>query len=382
MRSDRPLLPLLAVLGACQAPNSHSSGFSSAPEFTPSSSGSTRDTAFMESTGPGVAGSSTSTGSTSGDSDVGETTLPVLDLGVTPDLGDGKPAGCKGKIDLLFVISRTGLMTGLQTALVDAFPQFIATIESRFDDFNYHIMVIDGDDEWGSENCNDDCPSLDCKIGEQCCGINPVPEKIGKSCCGVPNDYPCGYLDALPYCETKIGAGTVFPAGDYASNKLCPIDGGRRYMVKGQTNLADTFACVAQMGVNGGGKLGEALTAAVHHYSNDPGGCNPGFLRDDALLMLTFIQINSDSGGGGLNSEGYAKDWAKAVLDAKHGDPESVVILTFVDPSWEPYDQIWKMATMFPFVKLGNAYPPDYGPAFAEAATLVEAACAGFVAPG
>ena len=76
------------------------------------------------------------------------------------------------------------------------------------------------------------------------------------------------------------------------------------------------------------------------------------------------------------------EDWAKAVLDAKHGDPESVVMLTFVFPEWEPYDQIWKMLKMFPYNKVDDTGSHDYGPAFEEATALVETACAGFVAPG
>ena len=372
---------LLAVLGACQAPTAGSTGLSSTPEITTVPAGSTSDTAAVDSTGSSTGSSSTAAWSTAGESGVGETTQTVLDLGTMPDLGDGKPVGCKGKIDLLFVISRTGLMAGLQTQLVDAFPKFIETIESKFDDFDYHIMVIDGDDEWGSETCNKVCPALDCKIGDPCCPGSPGPEWIGKPCCDAAEDYPCGYLDVLPDCETRIGVGTLFPAGTSASNKLCPIDEGRRYMVKGQKDLPDTFACVSQIGSSGEGKLGEALTAAMQKNINGPGGCNDGFLRKDALLMLTFIH-DLDQGGGGTESEGYAEDWAKAVLDAKQGDPESVVMLTFSNPDWEPYDEILKMAKMFPFMKLGSAYPPDYGPAFEEAAALVETACAGFVAPG
>ena len=375
-------LTLLAVLGACQAPTSGSSGFSSTPEITTVPAGSTGDTAGVDSTGPGPGSTSMASGSTSGESGVGETTLPVLDLGTMPDLGDGKPVGCKGKIDLLFVISRTSLMANRQAQLVKAFPKFIETIESKFDDFDYHIMVIDGDDEWGSEGCNEVCPALDCKVGDPCCSANPQPEWIGKPCCTAAEDYPCGYLDGLPDCETKIGAGTLFPAGTSASNKLCPIDEGRRYMVKGQKDLADTFACVAQIGASGGGKLGEALTAAMQKNINGPGGCNDGFLREDALLMLTFIQTNPDHGGGGLDSDGYAEDWAKAVLDAKHGDAESVVMLTFANPNWEPADQIWKMARMFPYYKVDRSDVDDHSPAFEEATTLVETACAGFVVPG
>ena len=272
-------------------------------------------------------------------------------------------------------------MVGLQAQLVNAFPKFIETIESKFDDFDYHIMVVDGDDDWGSYHCNNDCPVLDCKIGDKCCEINTEPpEKNGEPCCGVPDDYPCGYLDVLPDCETRIGAGTLFPAGDYASNKLCPIAGGRRYMMKGQADMADTFTCVGKVGVNGGGKLGEALTAAMQKNLNGPGGCNDGFLREDALLMVTFI--GGDLGGGNLESDGYAEDWANAVLDAKHGDPESVVMLTFIYPGWEATDQIWKLVKMFPYNKVDDTGMDDYSPAFAEATTLVETACAGFVAPG
>jgi hypothetical protein len=371
---------LLAMLGACQAPTADSSGFSSTPGIT-TGPGPTGTTAPSTSTGAGSSSTSSGT-SNSGESGLGETTQPLLDVGTIPDGGSGNPVGCKGKIDLLFVLSRTWLMESRQAQLIKAFPKFIETIESKFDDFDYHIMVVDGDDEWGSESCNDDCPVLDCKIGDPCCGINPEPEWIGKPCCGVPKDYPCGYLDVLPDCETRIGAGTLFPAGDYASNKLCPIEGGRRYMVKGQKDLADTFACVGRVGINGAGKLGEALTAAMQKNINDPGGCNAGFLREDALLMVTFIQSNPDNGGGGTQSDGYAEDWAKAVLDAKHGDAESVVMLTFAYPVWEPYDEIWRMVKMFPYFKVDVAAPNDYSPAFTEAVALVDTACAGFVAPG
>ena len=382
MRPRRSLLTLLAVLGACQAPTSSSSGFSSTPEITTVPAGSTGDTAGVDSTGPGPGSTSMAEASTSGESGVGETTTqPVLDLGTMPDLGDGNPVGCKGKIDLLFVISRTWLMAGRQAQLVEAFPKFIETIESKFDDFDYHIMVVDGDDEWGSYNCNEVCPALDCKVGDPCCSVNHEPKWIGKPCCDV-EDFPCGYFDGLPDCETRIGAGTLFPAGSGASNKLCPIDGGRRYMIKGHKDLADTFACVAQIGATGGGKLGEALTAAMQKNINGPGGCNDGFLREDALLMVTFIQTNPDAGGGLLESDGYAEDWAKAVLDAKHGDAKSVVMLTFANPNWEPYDQIWKMARMFPYYKVDRSDVDDYSPAFEEATTLVETACAGFVVPG
>jgi hypothetical protein len=122
------------------------------------------------------------------------------------------------------------------------------------------------------------------------------PDNKGEPCCEIEN-YPCDKLDLVTPCDTTFGAGEVFPAGGFASNMPCPIDGGRRYMVKGQTDLHDTFACAAKVGASGGGLMGQALTAAMQKDIND-GGCNNGFLRDDALLMVTLISTGFDIGGG------------------------------------------------------------------------------------
>jgi hypothetical protein len=229
----------LAPIPACQLPQAGSSQFTTTVVMLTSASASTGedlDTTTEDSAGSSAGALSTGALSTGAVSD-GETTL-ILDVGAEHDLGDGSPIGCNGKIDFLFVISRYAGMEGFQTQLLDAFPKFIATIEAKFADFDYHIMVVDGDDTWGLITCDEQCPA-------QC----------------VPN-YPCGYTQT--YCDTKLGAGVVFPAGDDAANKPCGIDGGRRYMVTGQTNLKETFACAAQIGSSGGDWMGEALTAAVH----------------------------------------------------------------------------------------------------------------------
>ncbi len=290
------LTSLFAVLGACHGPASDSSGFSTAPVITTSSVASTGGAAG-ESAGSGGESSSTSTPvNSSGESSSGGT-AQIFDLGTMPDVG-GPPVGCKGKIDLLFVISRAHIMRYEQEKLVDAFPKFIDTITAKFADFDYHIMVVDGDSTWGSSICDDACPTLACKIGEPCCDFN-ISEPKGEPCCGSAPDYPCEHLDEKTACDDAFGAGTVFPAGTYSSNKLCPIDVQRRYMVKGEPNFEDTFACVAQIGVSGHGRLGQALTAAMQKGINDPGGCNPGFLRKDALLMVTLISNGGDKEGAG-----------------------------------------------------------------------------------
>lgn len=335
----------------------------------------------------GSAGSTSelSTGSASDGMSSG-TTL-VLDVGSDHDVGSGKPAGCKGKIDFLFVVSRGAGMTLLQTKLQAAFPKFIETIETKFADFDYHIMVVDGDPEWGLEYCTADCPVLDCKVGEPCCPVSicpncPEPAFVGDPCCGA-FDYPCDYTATA--CDAALGAGVVFPAGVEAANKSCGIEGGRRYMVKGQTDLKGTFGCAAQLGKSGGAWMGEALTAAVQSNINDPGGCNPGFLRKDALLMVTMIANTYDEEGKPNGSAGTPETWTAAVRKAKGDDLASVVMFSILDtgsePGCLPIDRTCQMVKMFPYSLIESVLVDDYVPAFEQAAELVETACADFV-PG
>ena len=317
---------------------------------------------------------------------------PPRDLGVIPDFGGGAPVGCKGKIDFLFVISRMTAMSYLQERLALAVPQFIATIEAKFADFDYHIMVIDGDGPppgggwWGDVTCNEVCPNLACKVGEDCCPFKDG-NWTGHACCTDPN-YPCDKLDLVTECDAAWGAGTVFPAGKFTADKPCPIDGGRRYLVKGQTDLDDTFACIARVGNGGYDMLGQAFTAAMQPPINDIGGCNEGFLRDDALLMVTFIGNGPDEIGP-PGSMGSPPEWAQAVIDAKHGDKNSIVMLNIGGCGCPPHegvchpkDRLCVLTEMFPYRLQESALVDDYGPAFVAATSLVETACAGFVVPG
>jgi hypothetical protein len=371
----RPILVLLLV--ACQAPTGESSGFTT-PAITSVSAATTSESS-VESTSSGGASTTGSAGETASSGSAGDaTTEPMRDLGGTPDMGDLAPFGCQGKIDFLFVISRSGYMEMFQDRLIAAFPAFIATIQSKFADFDYHIMVVDGDADWGLSYCTSDCPVMDCLVGDPCCAQSVNPDTVGKPCCAVP-DYPCEFLYLVDECDDAFGAGNVFPAGGGASNEPCPIDDGRRYMIKGQSDLSDTFACAAKVGLSGRGKVGQALTSAMQPEMND-GGCNDGFLRDDALLMVTIIEANPDVEPP-FGSDGTPAEWAQAVLDAKHGDPESVVMLHIYDPTCEPYDGICTMIKMFPFWHVEDLYAEDYGAAFDTATGLVETACAGFVPP-
>ena len=293
--SPRALLVLL--LGtACHVQQGNEPGFSGTPEHT---SGAATSADQSSSQGASETSGGGGSGELSTSAEHGDDTTPViLDVGNSADIGDGTPAGCKGKIDFLFVISRDGPMDQFQERLIKAFPKFVSTIESKFADFDYHIMVIDGDEEWGLSTCDAQCADTG-------------------TCSEVPS-YPCGQLDLVTQCDSMIGAGNVFSAGGYAYNGPCAIAGGRRFLARDQPDLAETFKCIAQIGV----------------------------------------------------------------LNAKNGDPNSVVMLDIGDPSKPWQDRIWQMTEMFRYGLVTQKYDLDYGPAFDEATDLVEDACAGFVPPG
>ena len=364
MGTRSPLAVLLAT--ACQAAPSANSGFGSMPDITiaPASSTGSGSTGVSGGSGgttsSGGGSASTSTGSESADG----TTTTIFDLGSETDVGDGKPAGCKGKIDFLFVVSRDANMELVQAQLVDAFPTFVATIQAKFNDFDYHIMVVDGEPDWGLPYCTAECP----KPFEKFCTLD---------------DYPCDLLDLVTECDQTLGAGNVFAAGDDAYNKPCAIAGGQRFLTRDQPDLTESFTCIAQLGSSGRGWIGEALTAAVGPQLSWPGACNEGFLRDDALLMVTLVAANWDEEGKPFGSAGTAEKWAKAVIDAKKGDANAVVMLDIGDTNCPlPEDRLCEMTKMFKFHHIESILAPDYGDAFDQATDLVEDACEGFVAPG
>jgi len=345
-----PLAAVVSVVVAC-GDSTASTGFTTAPPTTMPPVSTTGGDTSTSSTG-----TSTSAGSGSGSEDSaasasGTTTAGVADVGQMPDFPT--TPGCKGKIDFLFVISRYGLMENLQARLIEAFPYFIETIESKFADFDYHIMVVDGDETWGSQLCNADCSLNGC----------PYPE------------YPCDAIASCTDCDVTMGAGTVFPAGNSASNKDCGIVGGRRYLTRDQPDLPGTFACLAQVGLSGNDKLGEAATAAMDPEINGEGGCNEGFLRDDALLMVTFIANTPDT-----DSSGKPKLWAEAITKAKNGDSHSVVMFSIQKPDCNPWDMVCDLVKYyFPYWYIADNNELDYRPAFDVATDLVGQACSAFI---
>ena len=362
--------PETSTLGAGPGSTSVISGSSG------TGAGHTSSTAGVSS---GTASTSTSSPSTSEASEASAASGSVtenattFDVGWDKDFGDTTPAGCQGKIDFLFVLSEHGTLKDEHAELAAAFPKWIETIESKFESFDVHVMVVGSDDVWGRSACNSWCED-GCVYGDGCCPwFNP--EKDGQMCCG-EEEYPCEMMGLLTTCDWTMGAGTVFPAGNDASNKPCKFAGGHRYMTSEEPDLAEAFLCAARVGWGGYNRGGDALMQAISSSLNGPGGCNEGFLRDDALLMVTFLA----PGGDDSKTFPYQWEWYDAVVEAKHGDPGSVIALSLSNVECPKiYDEPCQFAKLFPHHVIGDCCDEPYAPAFDEATDLVEVACEAFI---
>ncbi len=295
----------------------------------------------------------------------------MRDVGSPNDFGPVQPEGCKGKVDLLFLISSFGTMGTEQAHLLASFPGFVATIQEKFSDFDVHIMVANPIGKWAGwpceKGCNDD-PQNCAAHGYQC------------------NVYP----KLLTPCDETLGAGLIFNAGGYAANKQCELYGGNRYITSGEPKLADALECIAKVGVSGGDPpMGDALIAALQPKINAEGGCNAGFLRDDALLVVAFINDVEDD-----QSTSWPYQQYKAVVDVKGGDPNAIVALGVIAQPLEEgapeipgctYDGLgdqYKMRQLlekFPYHVEGDTCAPSYAPYFDQAAELIAEACGKFV---
>ena len=353
----RRLLTLaLSCLPACHGASRDTPGFSSTPGVS-----SVDPAASTTTTGAG----STSTGASVEDSTaaasttIGTTTDLFPDLPPPPDLGPGTPPGCKGKIDFLFTIASGTNMKSEQDQLKASFKGFITTIEQEFGDFDYHIMVSNGTGDYlGCIDCKDTCP-------------------------GGPPDYTCDPV--LEPCDDIVGAGQTFPRGFNASNHRCELFGGHRYIIKGEPDLLAAFTCIASVGTNGSyAVMNEARGAVSPEFNAEAYACNDGFLRDDALLVLTVITDFDDD-----ESADQPKDWAKTFRDLKDDDDGIVSLLIFNDrdlPDGEckPYKllglvRLREWQQLMPHSLAGSTCAPSYAPFFADAAKLIKTQCDAFV---
>ncbi|MFZ6180030.1 hypothetical protein [Nannocystis pusilla] len=314
---------------------------------------------------------------------VGKLDLPPSDGG-RPD--DPAAAGC-AKADFLFVIDNSGSMADEQANLIASFPGFIATITQTIAAQDYHIMAVPTDDGQAaglSTKCN--ATSCACMPAPICC--QKTCELFGKDC----NGYAC---DALPIsdCDQVYGRGNIYNA----VGQRCDLADGRRFMKADQPDLAGTFECVANIGTHGSGAEKPVLATleAVSDPLNGPGGCDEGFLRDDAILVVIIITDEEDDNAiEGEGTPGLPKEWHERLIAAKHGDTDAVVVLGLVGdgnlmgglcpagggPNMdgtgaESSPRLQEFVDRFENGVIGSVCATDYTPFFTEAVGVIDFAC-------
>jgi hypothetical protein len=279
-------------------------------------------------------------------------------------------SGCD-KVDFLFIVDNSVSMSDQQAALIASFPGFMTTIQTTLSaTSDYHIMVADSDDETR-------CTPANCQSGAM---------SADTLCIAPANGYAC-QSQLFDTCDNTIGAGVVHPAGQGASNMPCTIFGGNRFIVEGEPDLIGTFSCMALVGLAGhpAERPMDSLVAAMSPAMNGPSGCNQGFLRDDAILVITFISDDPN-----YEDAGVAQDWYDAVVAAKGGNADAVVVLGLTpnfagcqDGKGPPKGQHWS-----DFVALWGTHGleasvcnVDYAPFFEQAVAVIDDTCDNFDPP-
>jgi len=303
---------------------------------------------------------------------VGEPDLPSFET-----LGPAK--GC-GKIDILFAINNGGSIDGstaLKGSTSDALrirngtAAFLDAMQEQAAEYDLHVMVVKGDPDWrgywGYSSC--------CVPDKPCDDYGPFP-------CDPNPDY-------VTDCDYELGAGVRYPVGFMASNQDCGLAGGHRYLSEEQVDFAAGFECILNVGQTGGAQQYlAAMVKAVGPALNAPDGCNAGFLRPDAMLVVVVLADYPDD-----DSPGTPDGLAASLIAAKKGYTDGIVvvgILGTVQPEPPdddclgdvPEDRTRKFVEGFPNHALGSFCDPDIGANLVEAIEVIQTACAEFVPPG
>jgi hypothetical protein len=249
-----------------------------------------------------------------------------------------------------------------QAQILSLFPAVLASLKEEFAGFDTHIMVVEPDEGWLMSDCT--------LCGPGCDPDGVLPE------CGAK-------LDA---CDNTFGAGTTFPAGKDSSAQRCPLVGGR-FVTSADPDVDAAFQCIAKVGSGGGTpRPADAMVAAISPpllgINGYPPGCNQGFLRDDALLVVTIISDLYDA-----YSSGPAYAWRDALLDAKNQDAgafQVLVITTDIDINGLCDDYNPEVNRLRTFVELtdgliGSICADSYEPFFKEAVSAIVERCQAFV---
>jgi hypothetical protein len=127
----------------------------------------------------------------------------------------------------------------------------------------------------------------------------------------------------------------------------------------------------------------EAMLAATGPQTQQ-GGCHPGFLRDDAMLVVTIISDEEETG-----SPGTPASWRNDLIALKGGNETALVVLALSGDAETPGLECTPTPKLTEFVGsfgqrgfIESVCEPDYGPFFQEAVDVIDYACDNFQPEG
>ena len=267
----------------------------------------------------------------------GRSPVVVFDDGLLDDIDldeeDPVMGGCR-KVDYLFIIDNSASMLVYQRQLVESFSIFIEGVEQTQASLeSVHLGVVTTDTYSGNvDNPDPSCLSLG--------GLITRTEGHNSS------EAQCG-----PYAE------------------------GHNYMTE-RDDLDVTFPCAAQVGTTGNNEEQPlaALTKAVIDL-DQPGECNDGFIRDDALLVVVIVSDEDDPGP--------VESRYERLVEAKGGHADNVVVVGLVnEPGTECSltgyaREAFFLTELIGMFTYGFVAPVcgDYTSTFQQAIAVVEEAC-------
>ncbi|PRP93218.1 hypothetical protein ENSA5_43950 [Enhygromyxa salina] len=260
------------------------------------------------------------------------------------DMPDQPPAAACSVVDLLFVIDNSNSMVAEQANLIASFDGFISGIQANLDEANdYHVGVVTTD----------------------AYGLNQDG---------------CRELGAL-VTHSAAGACGPWTAGRFISLA---------------DELGPAFTCAANVGVDGDTdeRQIDAALRAIGPELGAPGGCNEGFIRDDALLVLVVITDEDDGAAFNEGSAGGPVDWYAKIV-ARKGVESNVVVLALagLPPPNQcdnnlPFEgaqityRIEQFIEKFTYGDIGDVCADDYSEFFANSLSIIHDACLNFTPEG
>lgn len=258
-------------------------------------------------------------------------------LGDLDDLEDDEEdpvmGGCR-KVDYLFVIDNSASMLTYQQELVASFDVFIDGVERSQESLeSVHVGVVTTDTYSGNAENRD------------------------------------------PSCHALGGLITTTHGHNSSETQCGPYAEGHGYMTE-RDDLETAFPCAAQVGTTGNNEERplEALTSAVVDL-DQPGLCNDGFIRDDALLVVVIVSDEDDPGPVDFRYD--------RLVEAKGGREDNIVVLGLVHEPGTSCNLTGHQTEAFLLTDFISRFTHsfvapvcgDYAASFQQAISVVETAC-------